>query len=175
MRARAACSSSAAASLRSSPRSVSDPFNLSRFVAAQDAAGTYARALDELRTGRKASHWMWFVFPQIARLGHSSTSRAYAISSLEEAHAYLRHPVLGPRLRECAGILTALARPSAEEIFGATDALKLRSSMTLFAHAAPGDPLFARVLRDYFDGARDPSTEHLLLLAGRPGGTSQLG
>jgi len=105
---------------------------------------------------------MWFVFPQIAGLGQSPTSRHYAIGSATEAHAYLRHPVLGPRLVECAGILTELRGRTALEVFGAIDAIKLRSSMTLFAHAAPEEPLFRQVLGAYFDGVPDEASEHLL-------------
>jgi uncharacterized protein (DUF1810 family) len=133
----------------------SDPFNLARFTEAQN--GHYGHAVAELRHGRKTSHWMWFVFPQIAGLGQSATSRHYAITSLAEAQAYLDHPVLGPRLRESATIL--MEKPgAAEQIFGGIDALKLRSSMTLFQHADPGEPLFREVLDRYFDGAEDPAT-----------------
>jgi uncharacterized protein (DUF1810 family) len=136
-----------------------DPHNLERFVAAQDSEGTYQSALDELRAGFKSSHWMWFVFPQIAGLGHSPTSRQYAISSLAEAAAYLEHPVLGPRLREAAGVLASLKGRSADQIFGSVDAMKLRSSMTLFHRAAPDEPLFAQVLTHYFDGIPDHATD----------------
>ena len=108
-----------------------------RFVNAQDARGTYTAALAELRAGRKTSHWMWFVFPQIAGLGMSETSRRYAISSLEEARAYLAHPILGTRLQECVRVLNELRGRTAVEIFGPVDAMKLRSSLTLFARAAP--------------------------------------
>jgi uncharacterized protein (DUF1810 family) len=140
-----------------------DPHDLQRFVAAQDRGGTYERALRELRAGRKTSHWMWFVFPQIAGLGRSETARAYAIASLEEARAYLAHPVLGPRLREAAQALADLpGERDARSVLGEIDALKLRSSMTLFAAAAPGEPLFARVLGRYFDGMRDQATTRLL-------------
>jgi uncharacterized protein (DUF1810 family) len=139
-----------------------DPYNLQRFVAAQDAGGTYARAVEELRRGRKTSHWMWFVFPQIAGLGHSQMSRVYAISSLDEASAYLQHPVLGPRLRECAAIVAGLAAGSAEDVFGWIDAQKLRSSMTLFLRADPEDSVFRRVLDNYFDGRPDPATDQRL-------------
>jgi len=142
---------------------VSDPFSLERFVSAQDEGGTYQRALAELRAGRKRSHWMWFVFPQLAGLGSSPTARRYAIGSLEEARAYLAHPVLGARLRESARALSELARPApAQEVLGPVDALKLRSSMTLFSRADPGEPLFAEVLGRYFGGAADPRTEELL-------------
>ncbi len=139
-----------------------DPFDLQRFVAAQDAAGTYDRAVAELRGGRKASHWMWFVFPQIAGLGQSATSRRYAISSLAEARAYLAHPVLGPRLAEAARVLTQLPHGDAARIFGGLDAQKLRSSMTLFLRAAPDESLFGQVLSQYFGGEPDPATDRLL-------------
>ena len=139
-----------------------DPFDLDRFVTAQDAGGSYEHAVAELRTGRKSSHWMWYVFPQLAGLGQSSTSRFYAISSVDEASAYLAHPVLGPRLRECAEILTGLSGRTAEQVFGGIDAMKLRSAMTLFHHADPNEPLFSQVLAEYFDGVSDPATERLL-------------
>src|SRR3954465_54383 len=119
-----------------------DPHDLQRFVEAHDEGGTYERALAELRAGRKTSHWMWFVFPQIAGLGRSPMAQRYAIASLDEARAYLEHPVRGARLRECARALSALQGRSAREVLGDIDAIKLRSSMTLFARAAPGDPLF---------------------------------
>jgi uncharacterized protein (DUF1810 family) len=135
-----------------------DPHDLERFVAAQDDRGTYDAALAELRAGRKTSHWMWFVFPQIAGLGHSPMARRYAIASLEEARAYLAHPVLGPRLVEAARALAALTGRSAREVLGDTDAMKLRSSMTLFARAAPEEPVFARVLEVYFQGSEDEAT-----------------
>src|SRR5258707_15762668 len=141
------------------------PYNLGRFGTGQDAGeppGTYQRALDELRAGFKSSHWMWFVFPQIAGLGHSPTSRRYAISSLAEAAAYLEHPVLGPRLRESARILGSLKGRSADQIFGGIDAMKLRSSMTLFHRAAPEEPLFGQVLTRYCDGIADHTTDALL-------------
>src|SRR5215469_11426304 len=123
-----------------------DPYRLQRFVAAQDAGRTYDHAAAELRAGRKTSHWMWFIFPQIAGLGYSPASRMYAITSLEEARAYLAHPVLGARLIECAEILARVPDRTAEQIFGEIDALKLRSSMTLFMLAAPGEPAFRQVL-----------------------------
>ena len=141
---------------------MADPHDLQRFVAAQDAGGSYDAAVAELRAGRKRSHWMWFVFPQIAGLGQSPTSRRYAIRSLEEARAYLDHPVLGARLRESAGIVAGLTGRSAEDIFGGIDALKLRSSMTLFHRVAPDEPLFGRVLDEYFGGSPDPATDRLL-------------
>ena len=136
-----------------------DPYNLKRFVAAQDAGGTYQQAVAELRRGRKTSHWMWFVFPQIAGLGHSPTSRMFAISSLAEARAYLAHPVLGPRLVECATIVTQAQGRSAEQIFGGIDAQKLRSCITLFLRADPGQPVFGQVVDRYFDGHPDPATD----------------
>jgi uncharacterized protein (DUF1810 family) len=141
---------------------MADPYDLQRFVDAQDAGGTYDSAVAELRAGRKRSHWMWFVFPQIAGLGRSPTAQAYGISSLGEARAYLAHPVLGPRLAESAGIVADLRGRTAEDIFGGIDSLKLRSSMTLFHRADPGNPLFGRVLDAYFDGRADPATDRLL-------------
>jgi uncharacterized protein (DUF1810 family) len=141
---------------------VDDPYDLARFVAAQDAHGTYGQATAELRAGAKVSHWMWFVFPQITGLGQSSVSRRYAIRSVAEARAYLAHPVLGPRLVECAAIVAGLTGRTAEQIFGGIDALKLRSSMTLFLHAEPGEPVFGRVLEVYFAGSPDPATEQHL-------------
>ncbi len=139
-----------------------DPFDLDRFVAAQDGGGSYEHAVAEVRTGRKTSHWMWYVFPQLAGLGQSPTSKFYAISSLDEADAYLAHPVLGPRLLECAEILTGLSGRTAEQIFGGIDAMKLRSAMTLFRHADPDEPVFGQVLDQYFGGVSDPATERLL-------------
>ena len=135
---------------------------LERFVRAQDEGGSYASALAELRRGRKTSHWMWFVFPQLAGLGRSSTAQFFAIGSLEEAEAYLAHPVLGPRLREAAQVVAGLADLSAEDVLGSVDALKLRSSMTLFARAAPAEPVFQTVLDRFFDGRPDVATERLL-------------
>jgi uncharacterized protein (DUF1810 family) len=137
---------------------VTDAFELQRFVDAQDDGGTYAQALAELRAGAKRSHWMWFVFPQVAGLGRSATAQRYGISGLDEARAYLAHPVLGPRLVESARALTGLATSDAVAVFGGIDAQKLRSSMTLFAAAAPDEPLFGQVLDQYFAGARDPGT-----------------
>jgi uncharacterized protein (DUF1810 family) len=151
-------------------------------VEAQDSGGTFGRALAELRHGRKTSHWMWFVFPQIAGLGSSSMSRTYAIASLDEARAYLLHPVLGPRLIECCTTLVRLRMssdssrsddPSAGgsandgslnvvSIFGGVDAQKLQSSMTLFLRAAPHQPVFAEVLHRYFDAIPDAATDRLL-------------
>jgi uncharacterized protein (DUF1810 family) len=138
-----------------------DAFDLSRFVAAQDSGGVYARAVAELRQGTKTSHWMWFVFPQLAGLGHSATARRYAICSVAEARAYLAHPVLGPRLTECARIVAGLTDRTAEQIFGGIDALKLRSSMTLFRLADPRQPVFGQVLDQHYGGRPDPATEQL--------------
>jgi uncharacterized protein (DUF1810 family) len=143
-------------------KDITDFFDLERFVIAQDAGGTYARALEELRQGRKASHWMWFVFPQVEGLGHSATARKFAISSLDEARIYLEHEVLGPRLRECVDVVAQLSGRTAEQIFGATDALKLRSSMTLFARAAPDEPRFMRIVDLYFGGIADAATDKRL-------------
>ncbi len=134
-------------------------YALERFVDAQDAGGTYERALAELKRGRKTSHWMWFVFPQIAGLGSSDMSRRYAIASLEEARAYLADPILGARLIECASVVAAAHAATAEEIFGGIDAVKLRSSMTLFRRADPAQPVFQQVLDRYFDGQPDPATD----------------
>ena len=133
-----------------------DPHDLERFVAAQ--APVFGQVLEELGQGRKATHWMWFVFPQIAGLGLSAMSRRYAIASLEEAQAYLAHPVLGPRLRQCTGILLGIEGLSARAIFGSPDDMKLHSSMTLFARAAPEEALFGQVLDRYFDGKPDLAT-----------------
>jgi uncharacterized protein (DUF1810 family) len=137
-------------------------FELERFVADQDHGGTYHAAVAELRGGRKRSHWMWFVFPQIAGLGQSPISQRYAISSLAEAQAYLAHPVLGPRLIECATIVAGLRGSTAQDVFGGIDAIKLRSSMTLFARADPGRTVFREVLEAYYGGVSDEATERLL-------------
>lgn len=134
--------------------------DLDRFVDAQ--AGTYDRALAELRAGRKTGHWMWWIFPQVAGLGMSPTSRAYAVADLAEARAYLRHDVLGPRLLECCRALLDLEGVSAEQVLGSVDAMKLRSSMTLFAHADPSETTFREVLDRYYDGAEDARTVALL-------------
>ncbi|HXW80432.1 MAG TPA: DUF1810 domain-containing protein [Acidimicrobiales bacterium] len=139
-----------------------DRSRLERFVSAQGSGGTYERAVEELRQGRKTSHWMWFVFPQIAGLGRSQMSQQYAISSLDEAKAYLDHPILGPRLIECAGIVADSNRSAATEIFGALDAQKLRSSMTLFMRAAPEEAAFRKVLERYFHGSPDAGTDELI-------------
>ena len=137
-------------------------YDLERFVIAQDSSGTYAAALAELRRGRKASHWMWFIFPQIAGLGMSAVSRKYAIASLDEARAYLLHPVLGPRLLDCTRAVDKIRNRSAEQILGDIDAIKLRSSMTLFHRAHLDEPAFSAVLDRYFAGELDPATESLL-------------
>jgi uncharacterized protein (DUF1810 family) len=131
--------------------------DLERFVTAQDG-GTYDAALAEVRRGRKTGHWMWFVFPQLAGLGRSEMSRRYAVASLDEAAAYLRHPVLGPRLRTITQAVVASASPDAESVFGGIDAMKLRSSMTLFARAVPEEPVFRQVLDRYYGGVEDPET-----------------
>jgi uncharacterized protein (DUF1810 family) len=138
----------------------SDPFQLERFVDAQE--GVFDTALSELRDGAKRNHWMWFVFPQIAGLGRSPTSRRFAIRSLDEARAYLGHAVLGPRLRQSTEILLGWAgKRDAKAIFGPVDAMKLRSSLTLFAAAAPDDALFGHALAAFF-GSPDPATLRLL-------------
>lgn len=142
-----------------------DPFDLQRFVQAQD--GIYGSALSELRDGRKKSHWMWFIFPQIRGLGSSETSRRYAITGLDEARTYLKHPLLGPRLLECAQAVLDVEGRSALEIFGKPDDAKLRSSMTLF-EAAGDDPAFPKVLDKYFSGVRDPETLRILDSQARP-------
>jgi uncharacterized protein (DUF1810 family) len=138
---------------------VDDPYQLERFVRAQDDGGSYQQAVAELRAGRKSSHWIWFIFPQVAGLGFSAMSQRYAISGLAEARAYLGHPVLGPRLAECAEIVADTEGSTATDIFGGTDAMKLRSSMTLFAAAAgPGEPVFGEVLAKFFGGVPDEAT-----------------
>ena len=137
---------------------VDDPYDLQRFVDAQDSGGTYERALAELRAGAKRSHWMWFVFPQVAGLGRSPTAQHFAVAGLDEARAYLAHPVLGPRLVEAARALTALPGGDADRVLGPVDAVKLRSSMTLFAAAGPQEPVFPQVLDQYFAGQRDEAT-----------------
>jgi uncharacterized protein (DUF1810 family) len=136
--------------------------DLERFVAAQDAGGTYEQALRELRAGRKRSHWMWFVFPQVAGLGRSPTAQHYAVSGLAEARAYLAHDVLGPRLRECAQALAGLDTTDPVAVLGPVDAMKLRSSMTLFALAAPDEAVFRTVLDRFYDGVEDAATVALV-------------
>jgi uncharacterized protein (DUF1810 family) len=139
-------------------------FNLDRFVTAQNIGGDYEQAAAELRRGRKTSHWMWYIFPQVEGLGYSAMSQRYAISSLAEAQAYLAHPVLGPRLTEVSRILLELETRSATAVFGGIDAQKLRSSMTLFDRAASAgssnaEPsVFRQVLDSYFDGESDEAT-----------------
>ena len=135
-------------------------FDLERFLDAQSSV--YEQALAELRAGQKRSHWMWFVFPQIEGLGHSSTSTRYAIRSLEEARAYLKHPLLGSRLRECAEAVYSVEGRTASDIFGFPDDLKLRSCMTLFAAVAEPESVFLRVLEKYFQGKQDERTLQLL-------------
>lgn len=130
--------------------------DLDRFVEAQEPV--FERVLAELRAGEKTSHWMWFVFPQIRGLGHSPTAQRFAIASRAEAEAYLSHPVLGPRLRECARLVNEIEGRAIEEILGYPDCLKLRSSMTLFAHATEDNRVFLEALRKYFGGEEDPLT-----------------
>ena len=142
-----------------------DPFDLKRFVRAQES--DYKPALEEIAAGRKRSHWMWYIFPQFAGLGLSPTSRHYAIGSLDEARAYLAHPILGSRLIECAEATLAVEGRSAHDIFGSPDDMKLRSSVTLFALVSPEHSVFHRVLEKYFDGKRDERT--LDLVAHRSG------
>ena len=133
------------------------PYRLDRFLVEQQEA--YDGVLEELRRGRKTGHWMWFIFPQVAGLGSSAMSRRFAIASLDEARAYLAHPVLGARLRECAGLVLAIRGRTAEEIFGSTDAMKLRSCMTLFHRAAPDEASFAQVLDRHYGGVADEAID----------------
>jgi uncharacterized protein (DUF1810 family) len=133
-----------------------DPFDLQRFVDAQAPVMEAVRA--ELRAGRKRTHWMWFVFPQLRGLGSSSMARHYGISSLEEARAYLAHPVLGPRLRECCALLLAVPGRSAHEILGSPDDLKFRSCLSLFSLAAPDETVFGQALQRFYGGVADPRT-----------------
>ena len=137
-------------------------YELERFLEAQDAGGTYERAVEELRAGRKRSHWMWFVFQQLAGLGRSGMAQRYAIASLAEAQAYLEHPVLGPRLLESCEALLGVPDRSADQILGGIDAIKLRSSMTLFARADPAEPVFGELLQRFFGGEEDQATLRLL-------------
>lgn len=139
---------------------MSDPYHLQRFVDAQNSV--FDEVCSELRRGQKQSHWMWFIFPQIKGLGHSQTAREYAISSREEAAAYLQHPVLGPRVRECTRLVNLIAGRSVEQIFGYPDDLKFRSSMTLFAHATSENEVFTDALQKYFAGEFDRLTLELL-------------
>jgi uncharacterized protein (DUF1810 family) len=145
------------------PGGASDPHNLNRFVQAQE--GDYEQALGEVRNGRKQSHWMWYIFPQLDGLGISSTSRRYAIKSVAEAEAYLAHAVLGPRLRECAEAVLGVEGRSAAEIFGSPDDVKLRSCATLFACVSPAGSVFERLLDKYYQGERDGKTLRLLGIA----------
>jgi uncharacterized protein (DUF1810 family) len=133
-----------------------DPYNLQRFVDAQRPV--FDRVVAELEHGRKRGHWIWFIFPQLKGLGHSANSEFFGIASVQEAAAYLRHPVLGPRLIECTQLVNAIDGHSAENIFGEIDAMKFRSSMTLFAKAAPHNPVFIDALTKYFAGEFDPLT-----------------
>jgi len=139
---------------------MNDPHGLARFVEAQ--APVYAQALAELRAGRKRSHWMWFVFPQIAGLGTSAVAQHYAIASMDEAQAYLAHPVLGERLRECAQAMLSIEGRTAHDILGSPDDLKFRSCMTLFNRVDPAEPVFERCLEKYFGGEPDAQTLRLL-------------
>lgn len=135
---------------------MNDQYNLQRFVTAQQAIFDIVH--EELSKGKKRSHWMWFIFPQIQGLGHSEMAFRYAISSLDEAKAYLEHPLLGPRLRDCSTLVAAVDRRSIEDIFGFPDYMKFQSSMTLFARATPDNQIFNECLRKYFDGEADQST-----------------
>jgi len=144
----------------SDPRSSDDPYDLTRFVRAQE--NQYEQALSEIRSGRKRTHWMWYIFPQIDGLALSSTSKHYSVKSLEEAKAYLEHPILGPRLLECAEAVVRAEGRSATEIFGAPDDLKLRSCATLFACVSPRNSVFDRLLTKYYRGERDGKTLQLL-------------
>jgi uncharacterized protein (DUF1810 family) len=141
-----------------------EQFDLDRFVRAQEPVITEVRA--ELKAGCKTTHWMWFVFPQLAGLGFSQRAQFYGIASLEEARAYLAHLVLGPRLLECIGLVNSVEGRTAHDIFGSPDDMKFRSSMTLFALADPDAPAFGAALAKYFDGRRDPRTLELLGLPG---------
>ena len=150
------------------PHGEEDPYELSRFVRAQKHV--YADALSEITNGRKRTHWMWFVFPQLAGLGVSATSQRYAIATVDEARAYLDHPILGPRLLECSESLLRVEGRSATAILGTPDDLKLRSCATLFASVSAPGSVFDRVLEKYYGGARDPKTLRLLGMAGQPPG-----
>jgi uncharacterized protein (DUF1810 family) len=140
-----------------------DPFNLSRFVQAQDE--TYTQALSELKLGRKESHWMWYLFPQLDGLGSSPITKRYAIKSEDEARAYLKHPTLGPRLLECAEAILSVDGKSACEILGSPDDLKLKSCATLFAHVSPSGSVFEQILEKFYSGEPDPATLRLLTRA----------
>jgi uncharacterized protein (DUF1810 family) len=145
---------------------LSDPYNLERFVAAQK--DVYRVVCEELRSGVKRSHWMWFIFPQVASLGHSAMARKFAIACRAEAVAYLRHPLLGPRLKECTSLVLAVANRSITEIFGSPDDRKFCSSMTLFAQAAGDEAIFAKAIEKYCSGRFDPAT--LDILRAKPAG-----
>ena len=147
-----------------------DPHDLQRFVTAQKPV--YDQVRDELRRGRKASHWMWFVFPQVAGLGHSAMAQRYAIASLDEARAYLDHPVLGPRLREAAGLVTAVEGKSLNAILGSPDDLKFHSSMTLFALASGNEAVFVEALGKYFAGKGDWATLGIIGVSSPSGGST---
>jgi len=144
-----------------------DPYDLNRFVQAQ--ACDYARALDEVRKGKKQTHWMWYIFPQYDGLGITSESKTYAIKSVAEAKAYLSHPILGQRLIECCEAAVAVDGKSASEIFGFPDDVKLRSCATLFAVVSSAGSVFARLLAKYFDGMRDEKTVHLMAITATTG------
>lgn len=139
---------------------MNDPHDLERFVIAQEP--TYEQVSTELRAGRKTTHWMWFIFPQLRDLGQSPTAKLYGIASREEAAAYLQHPVLGPRLKECVGLVLAISGRNAHAIFGSPDDLKFRSSMSLFAAVAPKEPIFKEALEKYYGGKPDPRTFALI-------------
>jgi uncharacterized protein (DUF1810 family) len=141
-------------------RGASEPYDLNRFLQAQE--GSYERALLEIKSGQKRSHWMWYIFPQIDGLAFSSTAKHYAIKSVKEARAYLEHPVLGPRLRECAEAVLAIEGRTAGDIFGFPDDLKLRSCATLFVHVSPAGSVFERLIEKYYGGARDDKTLHIM-------------
>jgi uncharacterized protein (DUF1810 family) len=147
------------------PHQADAPYDLNRFLAAQ--AESYDAALSEIRSGRKRSHWMWFVFPQYAGLGFSPMSQEYAIKSIEEARAYLNHPVLGPRLVECTQGVLGVEGRTASEIFGSPDDMKLKSSATLFAQVSDAGSVFEQVLQKYFDTKPDPKTMQLLAISNR--------
>lgn len=140
---------------------MTDPWNLERFIDAQDERDTWEAALAEIRSGHKVSHWMWFVFPQLAALGRSSTAKFYGLSGIDEAEAYLSHPQLGPRLIECIEAVLAL-ETKPEVVFGPIDAMKLRSCATLFSEVTPSLPAFATVIEKFFDGTPDDETLALL-------------
>ena len=135
---------------------MNDRFNLSRFIEAQE--GDYSDVLNELKRGKKAGHWIWYVFPQMASLGHSEMSEKYSISCINEARAYIGHPILGPRLVECTELVLAVEGKTAEQVFGSLDAMKFRSSMTLFLRVGEADSIYQHALSKYFDGEPDPET-----------------